>query len=290
MKGRDVGKLFKLREWLTLADAAQHLSIMFGEDVREADVLRLALDGHLKLSVRFVNTASARRGTFVSLEEKIASFEGIKFEMLPNSSKDAAIKMISELYPEGGILEIGKEIVTLDGVWDLPMIGSEELDVEHEYQILTDGPAVTLQNLEGVFVAGSDGTLYQLQEHFSDNEYFKKENLKTPWGHLANYYPAGGLPSDSVFVVRTSAIQDLEARISKPDTYVEKPIELRERTTLLMIIAALAQLAKIDISKPSSAATSIENQTALMGARVAARTIENHLKRIPEAKESRSQP
>jgi hypothetical protein len=97
------------------------------------------------------------------------------------------------------------------------------------------------------------------------------------------------LPSDSVFVIRTSALQELEARISEHDKRIEKPIESRERTTLLLIIAALAQLAKIDTSKPSSAATSIESQTALLGVRVAARTIENHLKRIPEAMESRSQ-
>jgi hypothetical protein len=40
-----VGKLFKLKEWLTLADAAQHLSIIFGEEVKEDDVLRLARTG-----------------------------------------------------------------------------------------------------------------------------------------------------------------------------------------------------------------------------------------------------
>jgi hypothetical protein len=53
----------------------------------------------------------------------------------------------------------------------------------------------------------------------------------------------------------------------------------------LAIIAALAQLAKIDLTKPSSAAGKIEDQTALMGARVARRTIENHLNLIPEVLE-----
>lgn len=38
-----MGKRFNLlKEWLTVADAARHLSIVFGEDVTEADVLRLA--------------------------------------------------------------------------------------------------------------------------------------------------------------------------------------------------------------------------------------------------------
>lgn len=56
------GKLFNLKKWLTVTDAARRLSIAFSEEVTEADVLRLALDGHLRLSVHFVNHANARRG------------------------------------------------------------------------------------------------------------------------------------------------------------------------------------------------------------------------------------
>lgn len=43
--------LYRLKKWLTVPDAAAHLSIAFGEEVTEADVLRLGLDGHLTLSV-----------------------------------------------------------------------------------------------------------------------------------------------------------------------------------------------------------------------------------------------
>lgn len=69
-------KLFKLKKWLTVPDAARHLSIVFGEEVREADLLRLALDGHLKLRVNFVNHARARCGEVASIEyaKNIASF------------------------------------------------------------------------------------------------------------------------------------------------------------------------------------------------------------------------
>jgi len=56
----------------------------------------------------------------------------------------------------------------------------------------------------------------------------------------------------------------------------------------LVIVAALAKLARIDVAKASSAAASIESQTTLMGARVAARTIENHLRCIPEALENKA--
>jgi hypothetical protein len=64
-----MSKLFKLKEWLSVADAAKHLTIVFDEEVTEADVLRLALDGHLKLSVNFVNHAKAKPGRIVSWEE-----------------------------------------------------------------------------------------------------------------------------------------------------------------------------------------------------------------------------
>ncbi len=62
-------KLFKLKEWLTVADAAGHLTIAFGEPVTNADVLRLALDGRLRISVHFVNRAYLPRGTVVGIEE-----------------------------------------------------------------------------------------------------------------------------------------------------------------------------------------------------------------------------
>ena len=44
------GKLFALKKWLSIADAAKRLSASFGEEVTEADIFRLALDGELRLS------------------------------------------------------------------------------------------------------------------------------------------------------------------------------------------------------------------------------------------------
>ena len=70
----------------------------------------------------------------------------------------------------------------------------------------------------------------------------------------------------------------------------ERPLGTRERATLLTIIAALAEMVNIDLSKPTKAAEIIEDMTARKGARVAARTIEEHLKRIPDALERRSKP
>lgn len=65
----------------------------------------------------------------------------------------------------------------------------------------------------------------------------------------------------------------------------EKVLATRERTSLLAIIAALASEADIDIKSPSKSAQTIENITQRLGSRVAARTIEEHLKRVPDALE-----
>ena len=62
-------KLFKLKNWLTIKDTATYLSNIFSEPVCEADVLQLGLDGHLKLSVNFVNSTPARMGKVVPYKE-----------------------------------------------------------------------------------------------------------------------------------------------------------------------------------------------------------------------------
>ena len=167
-----MGKLFNLKTWLTVADAAQHLSIVFGEEVTEADVLRLALDGQLKLSVDFVNHAEARCGKVIPLSEA-------KTMTVPDIFKkdeETHDIILALRLNDRDFLELDEKIVTLQGVWDLPLIGNEQIDVEHKYQNLTDGPAVTLQGLDGAFVKGQDGQLCQLQESYDDNQYQTRSN------------------------------------------------------------------------------------------------------------------
>jgi hypothetical protein len=65
----------------------------------------------------------------------------------------------------------------------------------------------------------------------------------------------------------------------------EKAIRPRERTTLLVIIAALAKGAKIDVRETWKAAQSIEKLTVEMGARVSPEAISKKLREIPDALE-----
>lgn len=293
-KGSPVKKLLQLKRWLTVPEAARHLCNLFEEEVSEADVLRLALDGHLTLSVNFVNHGKGRCGPVVP-EEDAKRFEiPIRpgdFPRLGMLDGDVGWFVGVEGLPlgDGRVFEPVEEVVTLEGIWDLTMRGAERLDVEHQYQLLTGGPAVDLVCLDGVLLCQPDGPHCQVQAHFEANEYFSREKLQSPWGHPDNFYPAGKLPDDAVFVVRTAEVQRLVNSLNGRDSSGDKPLERRERTTLLVLIAALAKLAKVDVAKPSSAAAAIESETERMGARVAARTIENHLKLIPDALEARGQ-
>ena len=102
------------------------------------------------------------------------------------------------------------------------------------------------------------------------------------------------LPDSVLLGVRRQALDAVAASLPSPslkpggatDT-LDKPLGERERVTLLTIIDALAHEIGIDISMPSKAGSIIEALTDKLGARVSARTIENHLKRIQDARERR---
>jgi hypothetical protein len=245
--------------------------------------------------VNFVNHAYGRCGPAVPIEDAkrrvIEIPKGMQAvgDLADDKTTAVFLHSIDGLaIGKDGVIEYDLQPVVLDGVWDLTMAGAERLDVEHRYQQLTGGPAVTLVFLEGPILRRDDGAYCQVMQHFSENEFADPKTLKSPYHHPSNFFPAGSLPADSVLVVRTSSLLALQTRLSESDQKLEKPIERRERSTLLVIVAALCKLAKIDLTKPSAAAVTIESETVRMGARVATRTIENHLKLIPEALESRS--
>ena len=250
------GKLLNLREWLTVPDAARHISNIFKEKVSEADILRLALDEHLKLSVYFVNHAHAIRGKVVSYEKKDKEVNGALFRKRINIDNDRYLNL------EGEVTSIG-------GVWDLCMIGNERLEVENKYQNLTDGPKVTLIGLDGAFVEDEDGEIYQIQDslakvhiinlnqnrlnieeekadellsqHKKDREeYVNERKEKNPADDY--YYPAAGLPQGSVLVVRTNALMELQERLLQEESEKRKPLDIREERTYLNIIGALLEV------------------------------------------------
>jgi hypothetical protein len=210
-------KLFKLKEWLTVPEAARHLSIFFGEEVNEGDVLRLALDGHLKLSVNFPNHVYAKSGDIVSIEDATYSTLSVDFikKVNPNLKDRQDVKpvkiMTSLILDNERLLNMSDSVTMLRGVYDLLMVGYEVQWVENKYHELTGNPIV--------FV-GMD-----LDEtNLATNLFHPKQSPDCIPGNFRN---------DSVLVVRTQALIDLQERLSQEESEKEKPLGPRAEKTYL---------------------------------------------------------
>lgn len=291
--------------------------------------MRLALDGKLQLSVYFVNYARARYGRVVGIADvdwgEFTANQASKLAGLPEGSTSQPLPYIRSLkIDEERFLNLSDEVETLKGVWDLPMIGNESMDVEHRYQFLTDGPEVTLQGLDGAFVSRGDDVICQLQEDFEDNPYqrgskaagdqleqhiadseldeeeaeaLRKKFNEDRKNYLEDrrsqpqknrYYPAGALPDDAVFVVRTASIKAFEQSFCRAP---EKEIGSRERDTLYKIIIGMAigGYRYNPALKRNEAIADIARDLELVGVTVSDDTIRKYIKEaadlIPQGRE-----
>jgi len=318
-----VSKLFKLKEWLTLEEATNHISTVLGESVTLADIYRLALDKHIKLSANFVNGAQAKIGKFVKTED--IEFREVEQDFLTGEKLETpySVPANHETHvSEDDWTSLDSKITSISGLWDLTMIGSEALDIEHYYQQETSGLEVTLTCLEGTCLRQGD-VICQLQTDFDNNEYTTgskaaKQKLeqyiisnkltadetkklndeyqaqrekflggKREYERERNYFPSGGLDEhDYVLVIKTNEvtrfIQSLE------DTPQEaKPLTSKERNSLLVLLGAVCNHSDIEPSQ-RGIATSLVAMTELIGAPLTDDTIRKILNQIEPAIESRS--
>lgn len=276
-----MSKLFKLKEWLPLNEAVNHFSNLLGESISLADIYKLSLDGHLKLSVMFVNGAKAKKA-------KLIKSENVKYKKvvpvgIPNFPEghgfNVPINAQRQISRNYWIQKIEPELISIGGIWDLAMIGAEKADIANRYQQEISGHMVKVPSLVGHYIQ-RDSVIYQLQvrkndlpiddklsfdgEASSDNDSRKFEvkndfdielirsNMKPR--RLPQYHLASKLDDiDNVLVVRTSEvtrfIQSLE---DKPQE--AKPLHDKERTTLLLLLASSLAKANIDINAQGVAA------------------------------------
>ena len=266
-----MSKLLKFKKWLTIEEAEKYLSVIFEEEVTRADILRLALDGELTLSVNFVNRAYAIAGEAVDSE-------GADYYMsdeLMLLGKQTHYEVMQELYERGSIPNpppkepyrvvtsdwIGEDqyfksgdFSEVDGIWDMIVIGNNELNLEHEFQLLTGGPEITLQNISGLYFRKPSGEVCSLQVSFDENEYKEGSSaelreiqkliqvgtLKGEEANLAierhseqrkayiekrnsteksrDYHSAMLIPEDSAMCVRIDALQELVRHIEEKTT------------------------------------------------------------------------
>lgn len=186
-------------KFLTLKQAAKK----FNPAVDVDDVLHIALDGKLKLSVNFINPVYyARTGTFHRLSEQ---HEAI-------------------FYPDYSSFE------KLTGIYDLAMIGNEKLDVENKLRQIKGEKEIdfdkSLLSPFGCIVVNEHGQHYQLLQFSEDEDdwlgygvaedddgnirFLEKDDLENY--EIRKRLPVKGLD----FVVRENAINEFERSLSTP--------------------------------------------------------------------------
>lgn len=194
-KGRvDHKNLFEMKPVWTVPETARFLSNHSKNEISEADVFRLALQGKLKLSVEILKKTPAKPYKFTGTNW-VGHTEEIEMDF-PRLKK----KIKS---PEG--------VIDIWGICDLPMRGGEVLDVKYEMQKNYGPPVERIVQLNGTYVQAGDGQVYQLQESTGD--------MLFPWR------PARCLPEDKRYLVLSGALIELIENSENPsEVEIEKDI------------------------------------------------------------------
>ncbi|OWQ83589.1 hypothetical protein CDN99_26015 [Roseateles aquatilis] len=189
-----MGKLLALKEWVTLEDAAAHLQRELEETVRPADVLQLALDGALRVSVRFASGgALARLGQTRTAE---LEFDGVG----------------------APILDLGGEPKAIDGLWDLSLAGEGAIEIERRMQLLLGGPTVESFSPAGLFLTTPNECLWAALVELDIRGVAVDHSIeaegprggKLPLVTVARrYFPLHELPDGAVIVVRPAELTAL---------------------------------------------------------------------------------
>jgi len=204
-----LSKLLKLKKWLTIPEAAKQLTGVCGEEVTENDILRFALDGHLRLSVVLVNSIPARVGHMVVVNEQDYDL-AIENGTLPNKLGD---DMMLHWEADKKIIFIQffkDEYMPISGIWDISMVFGGSLLIEREYQKFSGCPTFELTwKIEdlgvGVVLVGDDGnTVCQLQNRCNSPE----SNISI------SYSPVTAFPEGSMLIVRIEAFREFERVIA----------------------------------------------------------------------------
>lgn len=256
--------LFALREWLTVPEAAKYLSmVVFSEEVTEADVLRLALDKHLKIAVRLFDHIRAYRceeapnfdgsvyafvkrglhddsnfGEFVPYDEpmKIIKFNAADLftDKQPGLGDDEKSWFWSPPQDDmtGETIQlVDKKEFLQPGIYDLPMVGAERYIVERSYNTLIEHPHPQGESRDGILLLDPSKN--------ADNAYPSGLYLCLAYAKSAkDHVPAPELP-DTELVVRTAALREFQERVSESISTTSKPMDPRSESAYMNIIRVL---------------------------------------------------
>lgn len=267
-------KLYKLKKWYSLEDAAGRLTLTLDEPVTVQDIRQLMADGHLTAYWDLERRVAREIAPVTRIySEGDGLFEAMR--CLKEISNSCTKVYIEELEPQDeyvqeieGLFKLDVQLVGAPSRW----LRGVSANKESQYS-----------SLDGTFVVGEDGRLWQLMASLSFDECSTYSKPKSPWNHPDNFYAKYDMPDASNIVITKEDIESFEAQFSEP-IIAEKPLGTNERNTLLVLIAALCKSAGIDPASRTAAGDLTQLARADgINVDIDRDTVKDKLKQIPDA-------
>gem|GEM_PF-4754111 len=169
-------KLFDLKDFFTLPEAAVRLSESLGQQVSKNDILSLYLHRRLKLSIYFTNPVILVPGEVVSYQD--AEWIKIPDEEIEEGGNYDTNEFGEPAFLKGDqidserVFDSNSASINKVGIFDLLGGDGDRLCVEMEYQKdshdIDVSPSV---NVDGIFVKDEDGVTYRIHISLDDVHY-----------------------------------------------------------------------------------------------------------------------
>lgn len=233
----DVKKLYTLKSWFSLPDAAERLSSGLGEEVSTNDVLQLVVEGHLPISWYIRHVPARRVAPYTALRGKGFSpeFFQVKDDFFPDKEFPEDQLIISR---EWECLDGEESVFYLEGPYRLELKYCGALmDWIHAYLTNTGGELISL---EGFFVSDNKGTIWQIMEDQPPIKYITPEGEEKELE--AFYHPSSVFPEEAELVVQRHDIEVFEKSLCEPSEIEPTLLPQRTETSYLNLIAALLEV------------------------------------------------
>ena len=274
---------YTLTQWLKLADAAKELSIPLKKEIQEYHLLRLALEGKLKLSFYLPTPIPAIPASVLAIQDEYERGTIPQEFIFPPPRNNFHLKIRHD-----------QDVEHVQGIFDLPLLFGERLATEAECFEMENGKDFDLP-VGNPIILERDGKYICLQEVPTPVIRNKQERGKislfsnSPTSRFGNSPPprkAMRINHYGIFVVRPEELKDFEESYLTFKKQSGNSLNKSSQNTLLTIIAALCDYAKIDIRKRGAAAQ-IARLTEASASPVNEDTVGKYLKDIPDALEAR---
>ena len=290
-----MSKLFKLKEWLSLEEAASYLSISLGEKIETCDILKLGIDGLMPISIYFSDKTPVRFGKFTSYEDarnnnyqKESSELTNLFNELdtPLANSEKILHAISRVMIEPVTRDLAFETFDEDeyygvvGVWDIVALSLGKRFLIQEHNKLYSQIKITNEDLRDdmevfFFIKDPRSDVYGMllkefepSEEFSEmltavqNSSFLDANLEEK-GLEEGYdldmrFHAAKVPENGYLVIRTNALREFEHSLSSENENNNKELSERKERTYQAIIGALLRLLQDESSPNRNQATIVQ--------------------------------